>query len=779
MLKKIPAWAIVLLILIIIVVFSLWLRIFLPYNQVFVGNWVKITGIDGNYYMRLVDNLVQHFPALTKFDPYYIFPGGVPTDREPNFFAYFMGFIIWLAGLGRPDQHLADVVGVFIPPFLAAITVVITFFIGKALENRWAGLLAASMLAIMPGEFLNRSLLGYTDHHIAEVLWSTLFILLAMLAFKLGNGIDLIHIRDKGWRPIIKPLLASLFAGVALALYMLTWAGAALFILILFLFICIQIILDYKRGVSTFATGAIGIVIFLVALIIYWPASRSSFSLVALLGGMLLIAALVLLSVPMAQKKVRTLYYVLAIAVSGGLATLVMYLVTPDLLATGLDYLSRIFSWKQNTTIMEMQPLLLQRGDFTLFIALGNYTSGFLLGLAGLALLVYRVFKGATTEKVLLLTWTLLIVLSALAMRRFAYYLAVNMALLTGYFVWWVLSMVGFGRPLVAAVQQQVAARTKAGRKKQAGTAGRQAGRKWIMALVLIVVLVVMICPNLGPLPNGDRPSIDLASQPLFAPPDVWCATMDWLRLNTPEPLGNASDYYALYKAPGQPGGYVYPQDAYGVLAWWDYGYWITRMGRRIPFSNPGTSGERGEAKYFMAPDESAAAQVIKDINIRYVIIDSEIASFNGKFFALATWYDKTYQDYFDLYLENSNGQYIPVLLFYPEYFQTMVVRLYNFDGKQVIPKEVNVIGITQVTGRDGAKYKAISEIKTFPAYEEAVSFVGSKPAGTYRIVGDSPFNSPVPLEAVHNYKLVHESQQRVVTENISTAQIKIFEYQP
>ena len=47
---------------------ALYLRVYLPYNQVFSGDWIKFTGVDAYYHMHLVDNLVHNFPispALT------------------------------------------------------------------------------------------------------------------------------------------------------------------------------------------------------------------------------------------------------------------------------------------------------------------------------------------------------------------------------------------------------------------------------------------------------------------------------------------------------------------------------------------------------------------------------------------------------------------------------------------------------------------------------------------------------------------------------------------
>jgi dolichyl-diphosphooligosaccharide--protein glycosyltransferase len=779
MLKKIPSWTIALLLLIVIVAVALWIRVILPFNQVFVNDWIKITGVDGNWYMRLVENLAAHFPNITQFDPYYVFPGGARTDQEPLFFAYLMAGIAWLVGLGRPTPHMVDVVSVYIPPFLAVLSIIAAFFIGEAIVNKWAGLIAAALMAVMPGEFLNRSLLGYTDHHVAEVLWSTVFILFIMLAFKFGEGINVKFIHEKGWKPIIKPLVMCILAGVALAFYMATWTGAPLFLLILLVFLVIQIIIGYNRGISSLATGAIGAATLLAALIVYLPmGGKLSFTLFSLAGGIVLIIILVALTEWMAKYKIRTLFYIASLVALAALGVLGLYLAAPQLLSSILYALSIVFVWSPDTTIMEMQPLLLDQGQFTLLNIFSNYLLALPIGLAGLGLLIYQVFKKATSLTVLMIVWTILILLSALAARRFAYYFAVNIALLAGYFAWWLLEKVGFGREKVVAEAQQVTARTKASRSKLVQVERKKKTGPVLMALTLIAVLVILIYPNLGPLPGGQRPAIDLASRPLFAPPDAWYASLDWMRKNTPEPLGDANAYYALYKAPGEPGGFVYPDTAYGVLSWWDYGYWISLIGRRIPFSNPGT-GERYKAEFLMAPDESTAEQSIKDVNIRYIIIDDEIASWDSKFYALATWYGKSYQDYYDIYLEKEDtDKYSQVLLFYPEYYQTMVVRLYNFDGAAVTPDEVNVVQTMPVTTKDGTKYNLITDTKKFKTYEEAEAFLAGQKPGAYRIVGEDPFKSPVPLEALKNIKLLHESEEKVTAGPNTSPQVKIFEYQ-
>jgi dolichyl-diphosphooligosaccharide--protein glycosyltransferase len=688
-----------------------------------------------------------------------------------------MAAVIWLLGLGKPDQHLVDVIGVYIPPLMAAVTVVAVFFLGKALVNKWVGLLAALMVAIMPGEFLNRSLLGYTDQHIAEVMWSSIAMLLFMLAIKQAEGMDLAYIQEKGWKGVIKPLITAVLGGIALGVFNLTWVGAPLFTLIIFIYMVIQIIVDHMMGRSPLTTGAIGVILLIVSLLVYLPAASSIFSLISIFGAVGITVVFVAASEFMSRKKVKKPLFVVAIGAFSVLVLFLMFVFTANLFVSLLDRLFSVFAWKPDTTIMEMQPLLINRGNWTFNVILGNYTSGLLLGLAGLVLVIWQMVKKPVSSYIMLVVWSLMILLAALAMRRFAYYFVVNVALLTGCFSWWILQFAGFGKEQIAAAVKPAVLRTKSARKKIAVESRQNQGRPVWMTITLAIVLLVMIYPNLGPWPKGERPSIDVATQPLFAPSNTWCETMDWLRTNTPEPLGNAEAYYAQYKSPVEKGGYVYPRNAYGVLSWWDYGYWITRIGRRIPFSNPGTSAERGEYKFFLAQDEQSAGQLMKDMYIRYVIADFEVASYDGKFHALPTWNGETYQKYYEIYIQKQNDKYMPSILFHPEYYRSMIIRLYNFEGKEVIPTAVDVIEYRMVQMQDGARYKEILDDKKFTSYAEAQQFLDSNKGKNYEIVGADPYNSPVPLEALKNYKLVYGSKDKTNAENGSNSLIKIFEY--
>ena len=161
------------IILVLFFAVALSIRVYLPYDKVFVGDWIKLTGVDAYFHMRLIDNLAHNFPHAISFDPYFRHPD-FRLVGSISFFDWLLAGIIWVIGLGSPTQHTVDVVSVYIPAVLGALTVIPVYFIGKELFGRGAGVLSAGLIALLPGEFLGRSILGFTDHHVAETLFTTI-----------------------------------------------------------------------------------------------------------------------------------------------------------------------------------------------------------------------------------------------------------------------------------------------------------------------------------------------------------------------------------------------------------------------------------------------------------------------------------------------------------------------------------------------------------------------------------------------------------------------------
>jgi len=742
-----------------------------PWDQVFTGGWIKFTDNDAYFYMRLLDNLSRHFPLLGSYDPYFIYPGGKDLSGQPLFFVYCMGFLAWLLGGGSPSQQTVDLIGVFFPAVLGALLVFPVFFIGRAIFNKWAGLVAAGFIALMPGEFLIRTLLGNTDSHALEIFLSTLFMLFLLLSVKAGNGLAGIPRREDLQR-IIKPLIYGLLAGICLGLYTLSWPGAPLFILISFVWIVLQAVSDHLRGRAPVYLGITGISAYAAALLLSLAGPAGSLATISLVIAAAGAAAMPALSIFMRRQNLRAYYYPVVVIILAAAWLLALRLVSPGVYNAAAGTMAGFFSWNAGSSIAETRPLLVNQGDFTLALLWGNFTSASLLAAIAIIIVMYKSLKQGEPELMLLAVWSMSILLAALAMQRFAYYLAIDVAILAGYTGWLVLKLCGLRDSAGRAAP--VPAVKKGGGKKAAR--GRQPATKpTLTALGIAAVTFMVIYPNTGPLPGGDRPCFDVASKALFPPPDAWCQSMDWLRESTAQPFGKEGYYYDYY---GNPPAAPEKEADYSVLCWWDYGYWVMRMGQRVPLSNPG-SERAGEQTYFVATDVQEAAQVSKDWNMKYVVINDYTVNWNTGFRAIASVAGDKTAKYYEVYYRKQNDKLAPTLLYYPEYYRTMAVRLYCFDGKAYTPLETAAVSWEYKTGPDGKPYKEITGIKTFGSYGEASAFIAGQQAVKWQIVGKDPLASPVPLEALEGYRPAFASPQKSRVGNGEVPQVKIFEYNP
>jgi asparagine N-glycosylation enzyme membrane subunit Stt3 len=256
-----------------------------------------------------------------------------------------------------------------------------------------------------------------------------------------------------------------------------------------------------------------------------------------------------------------------------------------------------------------------------------------------------------------------------------------------------------------------------------------------------------------------------------------WYDSTLWLKDNSPEPFGDPDFYYELYPPRDE---FEYPPTAYAVMSWWDYGYFIMQIAHRIPNANPGQAQAAEAGKFFTAQNESAAQAIVEEYNLgtKYVMIDSAMAS--GKFYAMADWAGRNTTEFYEYYYvpAEQGGQW--ATLFYPAFYQSMAIRLYNFDGKAVTPATNSsiVISYEEQVATGGQRYKAITSGKAFATYEEARAYLASQTTGNYRIVGTSAFACPVPLEALADYQRVYP--EHTLPEPNGTAApttVKIFKY--
>ena len=745
---------------------ALYIRVVLPYPVIFDGPWIKLSSVDSYYYMRLVDNLLSNFPILMGFDPYFIFPGGRAVDTQGTFFAYILAGTIRLLGGAAPAQQTADAIAVFIPAVMGALLVIPVFFIGRALVNRWAGLVAAILLALMPGQLLSRTLLGATDHHVAELFFTSFFMLFFILALQHSRGFSYGQVRRGEFPPISRHIPYSFIAGIFLGLYLITWQGAPMLVLILFVFFIFQFTSDHLRRLPTDYLSKTAITCFLIALLIFLPVSRDRMTLLALAAVILMPVALNIVSAVMSAGRARPVYFVAVVAgliILGGIAA---WLLFPAIFNTVVSYINLFFSWRTGQNVVtEMKSLFLPGGFFTLNLAWSEFALALYSGLAGLALLIYHCIRRGEPEHIFTATWSLVMMLLSFAMVRFTAYFAVCLAVLTGY-------IAGYAINALAARSKPPAEEKSRKKARRAAPQSRRFTSRQVAAAAVVIAVVASVLIPCAVNASG------LAKGNLGTPSNAWMEAMDWMRKNTPEPLGSDDSYYKLYSAPEAGKGYVYPASAYGVAVWNDYGYWVTRIGHRIPVSNPGTWGSRGEQAYFTAQDNATAAGKMADWGAKYVIVDDRIAS-PIKFFAAAGLSGGNEADFYERCWQKKGDTYAPVVVIYPDYYRSMVSRLYSFDGKQVTPTSTLVMEYQEGEATGGQKVKEITAVRNFNSFAEAEAFITSQKQGNYRIIGTDPIASPIPLEALQNYRLVYQSTQKGKSGSTPLPAVKIFEYNP
>ncbi len=838
---------------------SLSIRVYLPYDQIFSGEWIKYSSVDAYFHMRLVDNLVHNFPNLIDFDPYLLYPSGMQLGNI-HFFDWLLAGIVWVIGLGSPTPHTVDIIAVYFPAVLGALAVIPVFFIGRELFGHWAGVIAASLIAILPGEYLGRSVMGFTDHHVAETLFTACTMMFLIMAIKTSRerGLTLSHFRNRDWAIARRPLVYSLLAGLFLGTYLVTWIGGLLFIFIILLYFPIQFILDHLKRESTDYLLPAGTIMFFIALIIYVIFVGGTFtsmpsSLIpwlSLLVGTFIPIILHAISRRFKNWKLKLYYYPVTLFALGVAALFIGRAIYPNFTGNVLD----VFNMFASRTIIEMQPIMAPRGDFTFELVWGNFNTGFFLAsiliLYSIVYYILSIFIGdrvsklkigsirifpesLTAEKNILLIWSLVILLATLGQRRFAYYLAVNVALLAGFlsweffrlnkdvhpsakhlnifvslaaiillvlykpispalvavlvamliaFIFWQF-LQAFGLLQLSRPRLDLPTKSKLRGRSPAGFSS--ALYRTNIVVVAVIIFFLAFFPSI-------TPAISTASQLHFAPPNAWISSLEWMKENTPEPFGDSDFYYRRYEPPATGEKYDYPDSAYAVMAWVDYGYWITRIAQRPVNLTPGPGGFY-VATYFLSQDENSSREVewrtgreqeiipesaiIDKLGARYIMLDNQTTT--SKLWALSHWAEQEGAIFFDTYYVPQEGnQLAPATLFHPEYYRSLAVRLYNFDGKAVTPEQTIVISYDEKPFQRGGSVKVIDNVEFFPSYEEANSYISSQESGQFRIIGDSPFISPVPLEEVEHYKLVYSSPQsspQIGAGNVPT--VKIFEY--
>jgi dolichyl-phosphooligosaccharide-protein glycotransferase len=769
--------------------FALWLRL-LP--MLTMGNTdvlMLVASDDPLYNLRQVEQILANFPNYGWFDAMTQFPNGTSIYWGP-LFPTIIAICCLITGAATRTEIIS--VGLVIPPLMAAATVAIMYFVGKTCGDWKTGILASGFTAIITGQFFYRSLYGYMDHHIAEVLFSTLFCLFYMYAILSEKGTKIELKNPSSYKSL---LLISALAGIAYLLGLFTMPTMILFAMIVGIFTIIQFIIDAYRNRTSEYLLLINITIFVIAIIgllafgLKNPGiDLSTYSIghiIAYLGMIIGTGILYLLQHYLKNKE--KYYYPAALAGFGLVFAIFLYFAIPQLYTLLIYDLFSFFGQAPVTeTVQEAR-------GWTLNLAWMTFNYGLLLMIGGILVMIQKNIHNEHPEQVFALVWSIVMFFSTWQHVRYEYYLAINVALLAAVCVTYLFSR---GLPDIRHLLFDTSSKKESGEVKESlsstGTQGKKpkkSQKKSIHRVTTNYPLVGVILITIGLSLLFAYTSVSYSYTNALASPTQmnadWRESMDWMVNNTPE---TGVNYFAIYDQKS----FKYPAGSYGVMSWWDYGHLITYIAKRIPNANPfqqGVAGPNGAAAYFMSTNEDEANAILDRVGTRYVITDIEMDT--GKFWAMSTWDNATlatdpYQMTLLLQSQNNADSYDTARMNKQEYYMTTISRLHNFDGSMGTPSVAYyieyadssvtnvaypVVITAQKANATEAKLRASQyNLKALPGYHAVVM----NPDSTTDII--HPIDT---VPALQHYRLVHESPTNVFgTSSVEDIRyVKIFEY--
>jgi dolichyl-diphosphooligosaccharide--protein glycosyltransferase len=402
-------------------------------------------------------------------------------------------------------------------------------------------------------------------------------------------------------------------------------------------------------------------------------------------------------------------------------------------------------------------------------------------------------------EKLLVVVWGAFLTSAAFTQVRFNYYLIVPVVVLNAYVLKGVLALVNLDKP--ASAIEDVS-------WHQVGT----------VTMVVLLILVPVAAPAVAEATNNDSqrgsatPITLTNSQgqqvPLQSaitigqnngPGDVtdWADAMEWYDANTPDQgtFGGADnademEYYGTY---AQTDDFDYPEGAFGVMSWWDYGHWMTVEGEAVPHANPFQQGANTAANFLLANNESQAQSVLEgieedDAKNRYVAVDwkmimpprPDLGAGQSKFGAPIVFYDGPrdlsssdfYHQAYNAQWENNqitNAQYFQQspLLKKQAYFESMMVRLYRYHGsaKQAQPIVMDWRRtVNTANGPANVFDAATNNTRQFDTMAEAEAYVENDTSAQIGGFQDLPQEDVAALE---HYRMVGVSDDSTAPANL------------
>ena len=573
------------------------------------GQFVLSGGSDPYYHKRAVDAIQDNNFQTLFDDPLLNYPYGAVNPNPPIY-----EWSVAVAGdlmtpFFSPEGNLdARQVATWwamewSPAIFGALTVFPIYFLGAALFDRRAGVVAALLWTISTSA-IDATGLGLADHDAAIMFFMTLAILFYVQALKQfrGDGNWVARWRDgsavsSGLGRFVRErrlgLGYALLSGIGIGAVGLVWKGFPYVIGIMFIYAVLQMIVDHWRNRDSTGVFTGTLLAFLVGTLMtvpyYEAAGVANFlTPVWFMVGAFFVAGLIL--VP--TRDLPTILVMPATAALALVGVVVAFFVVPTV-ANSLLY-SAIYFKRTSIyeTIAEAHP-----ADFST-IAFGIGPLPFFLALAGWFVLAFTIRKHPGRPILFALVWGFVALYFANTAVRFLFNAIPVFCVFAGFMTSWLIDWLDFG-----TVRKSLAANQ--GNRWQ----GFRKGVRPLHIIAVVLVAFLFVLPNgllaadaaLPPQTEADLRGKDgfvkdFAEKRLGAYgqgfiPSYWVDSLEWLDRHDAD-IERAADRPAF-------------------LSWWDYGHWAIAVGKHPAVADNFQNGYDFAAAFLLAQNETHAIQLL------------------------------------------------------------------------------------------------------------------------------------------------------------------------
>ncbi len=618
-------------------------RVMPIWSQIFPApGHVRLLGVDPYYHLRHARFVADNIPHLQRWDVGTHYPDGQWSDAA-GLFDLAMGSAAWLIGLGDPTNDLVDRVVAWTPPLLAALSIWLLYLLARTMLDRRTALLAAAIFLIYPGSSLHRSLLGFADHHVAEIVLALLTAWGLMRCLQTGESSKPV---PPWWRP------ACEYAW-PLAIFLFTWVGAPIYVLLVFVVLLIVATVEIAHGGDSNAAAHGGLrygsaLLLMVGVSsVLWPdlvmsPKRFSPALLGCAAVALVPAAYVFAARRLLRRLNRPrLIAFFAAAVVVVLAALFMAH------ADQARHLAALLLTPKRSALTEHLVI-----DWRLYGKLLGAPG--LLALAALPLGLWRAVR-RPGDRFCLVPLLFGVLLIGLWLRTHDY---------------------DYAPPVFVALMAAFVTAEVAGRIP----ARHVAWMRWVGSTTLAALLLCPIWPlRLVAMPMATARMATNHSMTTQA----WEQAMTWMRQNTPKPSLPVDTRVEPFGA-----GFDYPPGTYGVFTAWDFGNIVNTLGERVPVWSRWPSART--AMWIVSEDEEESLGLLcpgceEGEEVRYVVLEARTIAqhFLGKVLAAG----RQLRDY-DTGRENwqslEEDEKILNRTYGHKYERSMAVRLFRDDARHL-----------------------------------------------------------------------------------------------